>query len=154
MHVHNLVVGGDLNFSLGLSETWGPQAHVDPLADFFLNKIKDGRLIDINIIKNTPTWRNRRVGEARVAKRLDCFLINEAFVNGNIVFKQWVGSGGESDHFPILMELSGPNKKLESPFKFNLGWHKDPSFIRLVKDTWRSMETYLMHNLSWRTLKD
>ena len=32
-----LVFGGDLNFSLGLSEIWGVNARVDALTDFFTN---------------------------------------------------------------------------------------------------------------------
>jgi len=32
----SLVIGGDLNFSLGQSEVWGPHAHVDSLAGFFV----------------------------------------------------------------------------------------------------------------------
>lgn len=77
MHGPNLVVGGDLIFSLGMSKTWGPQARVDHLAYFFLKNIREGNLIDSNLIKITPTWRNKRVGEARVAKRLDRFLLND-----------------------------------------------------------------------------
>ena len=32
---NSVILGGDLNFSLGQSEVWGPQARVDILADFF-----------------------------------------------------------------------------------------------------------------------
>eukprot|EP00253_Pinus_taeda_P026585 PITA_26585 len=52
------------------------------------------------------------------------------------LYKQWVGSGGISDHYPIYLELSGPNKKPKAPFKFNHGWLQDPSYIKLVKDYW------------------
>lgn len=31
----NLIIGGDLNFSLGFSESWGLQAQADPLAGYF-----------------------------------------------------------------------------------------------------------------------
>ena len=33
----NLVFGGDLNFSLGLSEIWGLHAQIDPLSNYFHN---------------------------------------------------------------------------------------------------------------------
>ena len=46
----NLVIGGDINVSLGISESWEPHAHVDPLADFFLNKIWMSCLIDADLI--------------------------------------------------------------------------------------------------------
>ena len=35
-----LIFGGDLNFSLGLSEIWGDRAHVDVLTDFFFNLLE------------------------------------------------------------------------------------------------------------------
>lgn len=49
------MVGGDLNVSLGLSESWGPNAQVDPLADFFLNKIWLARFINVDLLKEKPT---------------------------------------------------------------------------------------------------
>lgn len=73
----NIVVGGDLNVSLGLSESWGPMAQANPLADFFLNKLWMGKFIDVDLLKEKPTWRNKRVREAMVAKCLDQFFIKE-----------------------------------------------------------------------------
>lgn len=107
----NLVVGGDLNLSLGFSETWGPAAQVDPLAEIFLNKIRSGKLLDVNLIKSRPTWRNSRVGEAKVAEKLDRFLLKEDLVSRIPCFRHWVGEGGDSDHLPILLEMKGPNPK-------------------------------------------
>ena len=71
MHAHNLIVGGDLNFSLGLAKTRSPIAQVDPLVDLFLNKLREVILIEKKLIKIIPTWRN-----AHVAKRLGKFLFN------------------------------------------------------------------------------
>lgn len=48
----NLVVGGDMNFLFGLSKTWGTLAHVDPLADFFMNKISSMKLIATHLIRS------------------------------------------------------------------------------------------------------
>jgi hypothetical protein len=36
-----VVMGGDLNFTLGASEVWGPTAHLDPLAYFFLSQLEE-----------------------------------------------------------------------------------------------------------------
>lgn len=65
---HNLVVGGDLNFSIGTAETWGPSAREDSLSYFFLNLLNTHNLMDINLLKLRPTWRNRRTSEARISK--------------------------------------------------------------------------------------
>eukprot|EP00253_Pinus_taeda_P034952 PITA_34952 len=66
-----MVVGGDFNFSLGRAEAWGPSAKEDPLSDFFFQALTDNKLIDPSPINLKPTWRNRRTGEDRIAKRLD-----------------------------------------------------------------------------------
>eukprot|EP00253_Pinus_taeda_P019311 PITA_19311 len=135
----SLILGGDLNFSLGNAEAWGPSAREDPLSDFFSNSLLSHNLIDLNLIKAKPTWRNRRAGEERVAKRLDCFLICEDLASRIPMFRQWVGEGGNSDHFPILMELSKPPIKPAAPFKFNASWLQEESFIKLFRDTWRHL---------------
>ena len=57
-----LVLGGDLNFSLGLSEIWGVKARVDVLTNFFTNLLESLGLVDINPMVSIPTWTNHRVG--------------------------------------------------------------------------------------------
>eukprot|EP00253_Pinus_taeda_P008342 PITA_08342 len=75
-----LIVGGDLNFSIGRVEAWGQSAREDPLSDFFLNLLLDNNVIDPSPINLKPTWRNRRAGEAQVAKILDRFLLSEDLI--------------------------------------------------------------------------
>jgi len=131
-----MVVGGDLNFSLGRAEAWGPSAREDPLTEFFIQFLKDHNLIDPSPISLTPTWRNRRTGEDRIAKRLDRFLISEGLIRLVPLFRQWVEAIGNSDHFPIFLDLSFPPPKPPAPFKFNSSWLEEPSFNSLFKSTW------------------
>ena len=77
----SVVMGGDFNFSLGHNEVLGPHAQVDSLAGFFVQKLMEKGLLDIEPIKLKPTWRNNRCGDARVAKRLDRFLVSEQMVD-------------------------------------------------------------------------
>lgn len=70
--------------------------------------------MDINLIKSIPTRRNRGIGEARVAKGLDRSLLREEVVAKILVFRHWVGEGGDSEHLPILLEMKEPNK-VQSP---------------------------------------
>jgi hypothetical protein len=93
-------------------------------------------LLDITPIKLSPTWRNKRIGEDYIAKRLDHFLISENLVESPLLFRQWVGSGGESDHHPIFLEVAGRSKKPAIPFKFNSSWLKEEEFLALVKEIW------------------
>lgn len=106
-----MVVGGDLNFSLGRAEAWGPSAREDPLSDFFFQALSDNKLIDPSPINLKPTWRNRRTGEDRIAKRLDRFLISEGLISRVPLLRQWVDEIGNSDHFPIFLDLSFPPPK-------------------------------------------
>jgi len=132
----SVIIGGDLNFSLGHSEVWGPQARVDILTDFFTHRLMNLNLIDIEPIRVKPTWRNMRSGDSRVAKRLDRFLVADSLVNRHFLLRQWIGSGGQSDHFPIFLEMRKGPSNPASPLKFNKVWLKDESFIKLIKENW------------------
>lgn len=46
-----IILGGNFNVSLGLSEPWGPHAQEDPLVEYFLNKFRRGNFLDIDPIK-------------------------------------------------------------------------------------------------------
>jgi hypothetical protein len=54
---------------------------VDCLSSYFIRKMEEVGLLDIEPTKLTPTWRNKRTGEARISKRLDRFLISEGFLD-------------------------------------------------------------------------
>ena len=81
---------GVLNFTLGAHEVWGPKARTDPLASYFNNLLMDSKLIDLDPQPLNPTWSNRRLGEERIAKRLDIFLISEELLETDLMFNQWV----------------------------------------------------------------
>jgi len=139
----SLVIGGDLNFSLGQSEVWGPHAHVDSLAGFFVQNLVEKGWLDIEPLKLKPTWRNNRCGEHRIAKRIDRFLVAEQLVDRFFQVKQWVGSGGRSDHFPIFLELQKGPINPPSSLKFNKVWLQDESFKNLMVDNWTPFDRRL-----------
>lgn len=90
-----LIIGGDLNFTLGVSEIWCPKAIPDPLSHFFKSHLSQLDLFDLEPVKLNPTWRNRRSGEDQIAKRLDRFIVEEdiAFSHSSMA-RQWVDWGG------------------------------------------------------------
>jgi hypothetical protein len=57
MKDEHVLIGGDLIFTLGDSKIWGLAAQLDPLADFFISNLEEARLLNIQPIKLTPTWR-------------------------------------------------------------------------------------------------
>ena len=117
--LNNLIIGGDLNFSLGYEESWGFQAPVDQLTESMEALLNQHYLIDVPMIKPLPTWRNRRVGEAALARRLDRFLIKVPLLQKLSRYRKWVGSGGIFDHSPIFLKILGSHNKPRPPFKFN-----------------------------------
>ena len=85
-----MIFGGDLNFSLGLSEIWGVKARMDNLTDFFTRLMDVHGLVDINPSVLLPTWTNRRVGVENICKRLDRLLISNDFLDCDLQIRQYV----------------------------------------------------------------
>ena len=88
----NLIIRGDLNFTLGAHEIWVPRVRLDTLSPFFGNLLHNLKLVDLDPQKLKPTWTNRRMGEDWIAKWLDRFLMAENLLEKYLMFKQWVYS--------------------------------------------------------------
>ena len=71
-----LILGGDLNFSIGFSKVWGNRARMDPLSNLFSKTMENFGLVDIIPSVMHPTWINRRIGTENISKRLDRFLLS------------------------------------------------------------------------------
>ena len=126
-HPH-VIMGGDLNFSLGISESWGTNAIPNPLADYIITSLEQVDLIDMQMPKLLPTWRNHRTGDAALARRLDIFLITLPLLQSLEKFQQWVGHGSMSDHSPVFLDFEIGPKHARPPFKFNSIWLLDPKY--------------------------
>jgi len=111
----NIILGKDLNFSIGFVESWGHHSQIDPLSAFFENILENHNLIDIPSTKIKPTWRNNRTGEDSFARRLDRFLIKERLLSMGFRYRQWVGSRGISNHLPIYLEIGGGLNQQKAP---------------------------------------
>eukprot|EP00253_Pinus_taeda_P026822 PITA_26822 len=138
LSIDHTIIGGDLNFSIGYSESWGGAAQIDPITDYISGLLEHHDFIDIPVQKPQPTWRNRRTGDVALARRLDRFLMKGPLIHRLQSFKQWVCTGGISDHHPIAMEIFGPHQKPKAPYKFNHLWLQDPSFSGLVTSYWNA----------------
>ena len=136
MKCEKLILGGDLNFSMGLSEIWGFRARSDSLSDFFTKILETYGLVNITPTVMLPTWTNRRVGTENICKRLDRFLILVDMLDFVYFFRQWVGSGGDSDHQPVFLQIINKGFQLKSPFKFNPHWLENEYLVKILKDTW------------------
>lgn len=132
MHADNIIIWGDLNFSLGHVESWRNRAQTSPLMTYFEHLMDSNNLMNIDSAKILPTWRNRRTGEDALARRLDHFKIKAPLLANLDRIQQWVGSEGISDHSPILMQIINSNHNPGSPFKFNATWLAEADFHKLV----------------------
>jgi len=50
-------------------------AQIDPITDHMTNLLEQTNFIDVPMYKPLPTWRNKRVRDAALARRLDKFLM-------------------------------------------------------------------------------
>jgi len=76
---NSTILGGDFNFSLGVGESWGHHAQLDPILEQMSMLLDSHKLSDIPMNKKVPTWHNRRTGDAALG-RLDRFLIHEDLI--------------------------------------------------------------------------
>ena len=51
----------------------------------------------------------------------------------DLQFKEWVDWGGDSDHYPIYLEVSRKPQKPTFPFKFGASWLKHEEVLELIK---------------------
>eukprot|EP00253_Pinus_taeda_P003262 PITA_03262 len=137
----NIILGGDLNFTLGYCESWGHSAQVDSFSESIFNLLEVHHWVDIPTARLQHNWSSNRSGNHSLARRLDRFLIKETLYSRLPRIRQWVGSGGISDHRPIFLGTVDTYNKIKSPFKFNSTWLKDPSYIHLVTEYWQNNPT-------------
>lgn len=116
--------------TIQISNVWGMDYVLGiPLLEKFGKKIVDCKLIDLKPTLLKTTWRNNRVGEDEVAKRMDCFMIADSLMEKRLSMKPWIGSGGIFDHYLILFDIRPGTKKPSSPFKFKKTWLEDDSSL-------------------------
>eukprot|EP00253_Pinus_taeda_P016512 PITA_16512 len=134
----HLILGGDLNFSIGHAKSWGHRAQRDSLSNYFLSELEAHHLIDIPSAKPQATCRNNRTGDDSLARRLDRFLVKEKVLDLGLQIRHWVRTRGISDHLPIYLEIVGGREKPKGPFKFCSVWIKDDSYKKMISDFWRA----------------
>ena len=66
----NLLLAGDLNFTLSSSEIWGQKTRIDPLTSYFSQLISSNNLVDLCMNFPGPTWRNGQAGEEGVVRNI------------------------------------------------------------------------------------
>jgi hypothetical protein len=76
LSTNNLIMAGDFNIILYSDEAWGVNrsSFID---DYFKDLFASKNLIDIKPPKLVPTWRNGRLGQNAITRRLDRVMVSE-----------------------------------------------------------------------------
>jgi endonuclease/exonuclease/phosphatase family metal-dependent hydrolase len=130
----NLILAGDLNFTIGADEVWGASAHLDKLADYFKDLMLAHHLIDLAPVAPTPTWKNGRGGLDLISKRLDHILISEDLLREMGRYRAWVELPFVSDHASVVVQFDYQPFPLAFPFKLNPTWLIEDDFESIVKE--------------------
>lgn len=105
MEKKNLIICGDLNFTLSTCEVWGSGRREDLLGGFLKDRFEAAGLVDVFPCYLVPTWKNERSGAYGLAKRLDRFLIKQGMFDSCVKHRSWSVATGVSDHKAISLEF-------------------------------------------------
>ena len=70
-------MGWNFNLTTKWVEIWKDLGGKDLLANLFLQKIEKAWLVDVALITISPTQINIIIGEEKISKRIDIFLVFE-----------------------------------------------------------------------------
>ena len=129
--------------TLNVSEIWGSKAQIDPLGPFFTKLFLDHQLVDVAPSCAGPTWRNGRIGDEGISKRLDRFLLSYNLVSLLSRYRVWAHRSGVSDHFPVLFEWLDHSVSCAFPFKFNHYWLANEDCIEMIRSEWPLISSYV-----------
>ena len=128
----NLILARDLNFTLNVSNIWGNKAQLDPLGPLFFKLLSHHQLVDVAPSYAGPTWRNGRMGEEGISKRLDRLLLSNQLISSLPRHRVWAHRCGISNHFHVLFEWMNQQNPCAYPFKFNEYWLGNEDFIHMI----------------------
>ena len=140
LRLKNLIICGDMNFTLFSNEVWGAPAPLDLLGSFLQDLFFRNNLVDIHPKKLIPTWNNNHQGDKGGGKRLDRFFLMDCFLDReNLIFRTWNIMANHSNYCPIALQIEEEEPGKKFPFKFNQYWLKEESFCKMVREVWPTL---------------
>jgi len=101
----NLILAGNLNFTLSSSDICGMNASIDAATSQFSDIFQQHNLVDLLLAKVVPTWRNGRSGTMSISKRFDRFFLSDSLLQHADRYRTWVAYPYILDHAPIILQL-------------------------------------------------
>jgi len=140
---------GDFNKILDAQEQFGGVPRLERQMDGFRDAVSSCGFTDRRFIGLSFTWDNRQHGDNNIKVRLDRAFANADFSDAYKDIKVWHVQTTESDHCCLVIECYRSKKqrgRRRKNFKYENMWHQDPSYLRLVKDSWGDARS--VHNMS------
>jgi hypothetical protein len=106
---------------------------------YFNSLLANTRLVDVEHVNLSPTWRNFRIRNEEVDKRMDRFMVSEALMQTRFGFKLMVEVGGKSYHRLITLQWSPSLNSPPAPLKIKLLWLEDEDFRKMVLSSWEKL---------------
>ena len=79
--LQNLILMGNLNFTLQSDEIWGENGRMDPLSSSLLDLFAAHQMSDIRPCPLMPTWSNKITGYQYIGKRLDRDIMKDNLID-------------------------------------------------------------------------
>ena len=92
------ILGGDFNMIRSLTKKKGGTRTLGRDSIAFQNFLNNMRLVDMETIKGTFTWNNKRGGAFQVSSKLDRFIISEYLLLTGCIMTALILPFGGSDH--------------------------------------------------------
>ncbi|XP_020585569.1 uncharacterized protein LOC110028165 [Phalaenopsis equestris] len=140
------IMGGDFNSIVRLNRKWGGKPVDTTQMLLFNQNIKSNALAELPHQGPLDTWRRGKLFE-----RIDRFLVNQAWLDTNIMTTISHLPYTCSDHRPLLTSMS-PNTVAPLPrFRFLNVWVEHPEFLSFIKSVWVPVSSFNPWIKLWRT---
>lgn len=107
--------------------------------DGFWNAVSCCGFTDLGYIGLPYTWDNRQQDERNIKVRLDRAFANEAFADLYRDIRVWHMQTTKSDHCCLIIECNCGKRRRRRErknFWYENMWRRDPSYLKLIGDSW------------------